>query len=194
MADTVAKENRSETEDKFIPLGIGFRRPGPKPTAPAHLLGAYSGEMINCSRCKSEQHKTVENFGVRTTKRNGNVWQSISGVCRKCDVKSQQGKEVRRKERTPHYHREKNLKKHYGLTIGDYASMLSAQDGKCAICRQESRVIRNGRLRPLFVDHNHETGKIRGLLCMSCNTAIAHACDDPAVLRAAADYLEKCDG
>lgn len=56
------------------------------------------------------------------------------------------------------------LRSRYGITVADYDAMLSAQNGLCAICDQPST---NGKR--LHVDHNHETGKVRGLLCTSCN-------------------------
>jgi hypothetical protein len=72
-----------------------------------------------------------------------------------------------------------------GLTPLDYERMLVAQNGVCAICRQRD----NGKR--LAVDHSHATGRVRGLLCFSCNTGIGKLGDDPARLRLAADYLEK---
>jgi len=70
----------------------------------------------------------------------------------------------------------------YGVTIEQYQTMLEAQDGRCAICRRESE-------KPLCVDHNHETGKVRGLLCWHCNIALGKLQDDPEVVRAALNYL-----
>jgi hypothetical protein len=62
------------------------------------------------------------------------------------------------------YNRSQGLKK-YGISTEEYENLLKIQDGKCAICSKED-------WRKLSVDHNHETGKIRGLLCMNCNAAI----------------------
>jgi hypothetical protein len=75
----------------------------------------------------------------------------------------------------------------FGLTIGDYHALLAAQGGTCAICGSIDP--RNGKGR-FAVDHDHHTGKVRGLLCMHCNAALGLLGDDPARLRAAADYLE----
>ena len=58
----------------------------------------------------------------------------------------------------------KNLRLRYGLTLDDYDKLFLAQQGKCALCRRTQK-------RRLFVDHNHETGKVRGLLCTACNMA-----------------------
>ena len=79
--------------------------------------------------------------------------------------------------------RERHLKRKYGVSLYDYAAMLAAQDGKCAICR-----CRPGK-RAFDVDHDHLTKRVRGLLCTSCNRMLGHAGDDPGRLRAGADYL-----
>lgn len=78
-----------------------------------------------------------------------------------------------------------NLKQ-YGLTLDEYRSMLAAQGGRCAICSKEPPTGKR-----LNVDHNHETGATRELLCRWCNYALGNAKDDPARLRAMADYLER---
>lgn len=56
-----------------------------------------------------------------------------------------------------------HLKQTYNMTLADYDQLLEAQDGMCVICSEPPSVQR------LFVDHNHETGEIRGLLCPRCN-------------------------
>lgn len=74
----------------------------------------------------------------------------------------------------------------YNITPEQYFVMLAAQAGVCAICHRPPT---NGR--DWHVDHNHETGQVRALLCGRCNTAIGQFRDDPALCRAAADYLEQ---
>jgi hypothetical protein len=69
-----------------------------------------------------------------------------------------------------------------GLTEGRYAELLARQDGRCAACQD---VFRGSP----HVDHSHRTGEVRGLLCGPCNTGLGQFRDDPARLRAAADYL-----
>lgn len=72
------------------------------------------------------------------------------------------------------------------FTVEEYDAMLAAQGGGCAIC--EIKVDRNGRR--LAVDHCHDTGVVRGILCMNCNATLGRMNDDPALLRKAAEYLE----
>ncbi|TMR97331.1 endonuclease domain-containing protein [Nonomuraea basaltis] len=79
---------------------------------------------------------------------------------------------------------ETHLRNTYGMTKEDFESLWEAQDGRCAVCHAGFK-----KRRP-HVDHNHQTGAVRGLLCFTCNTAIGKMRDDPALLRAAAAYLE----
>jgi hypothetical protein len=80
--------------------------------------------------------------------------------------------------------RKSHLKRKYSLTIDDYDEMLAKQGGGCAICGRPPRPDIS-----LHVDHDHETGRIRGLLCFRCNNALGDFLDDPALLREAATYL-----
>jgi hypothetical protein len=73
----------------------------------------------------------------------------------------------------------------YGLTHEQYKSLLISQGSRCAICRTKTP---RGR-GEWAVDHDHTTGKVRGLLCTKCNTGIGLFDDDPARLRAAIKYL-----
>ncbi len=79
----------------------------------------------------------------------------------------------------------------FGISLGEYQAIHDAQDGKCAICGDEESVTRNGKARWLSVDHDHNDGHIRQLLCGRCNAGLGNFLDDPARLRAAADYLER---
>lgn len=87
----------------------------------------------------------------------------------------------------------KTLEYSYGLTIAAYDRMFTKQGGRCAICNRRPTFGRGSKNGRLSVDHNHETGKVRALLCSVCNAAIGSLRDDPALLRVAADYLDKHD-
>jgi hypothetical protein len=95
-----------------------------------------------------------------------------------------------RKEKPAKY-RDSDLRRDFGIDLGEYQRMHDQQGGTCAICKQPETVMRNGRIKWMAVDHNHATGAIRGILCSSCNQGIGKMRDDPALLRAAADYIEK---
>lgn len=79
----------------------------------------------------------------------------------------------------------------YGLYDDKYQAMLRSQNSSCAICGKHETASRKGTLMQLCVDHDHDTGKIRELLCMRCNRALGLLRDDPAILDKAAAYLRK---
>jgi len=83
-----------------------------------------------------------------------------------------------------------HLQADYGLSPEQYDAMLSAQGGVCAICAgPETRTNREGAPRYLSVDHDHSTGRIRGLLCSTCNRGLGQFNDDVEYLRSAIAYL-----
>lgn len=82
-------------------------------------------------------------------------------------------------------HRDRVVRKAYGISLDEYEAMLKRQDGRCVICGT-----RGGKGRKLAVDHDHKTGAVRALLCSPCNTSLGLMMDDPVRLRAAAAYLE----
>ena len=83
------------------------------------------------------------------------------------------------------YHLKTELKK-YGLTIPQYEIMLSSQDGGCKICGTTKP---GARFKRLVVDHDKETGRVRGLLCDLCNRGIGLLKHDLSILRSATEYL-----
>lgn len=80
--------------------------------------------------------------------------------------------------------RKSYLKRKFGITPDQYDSMLAAQGNACALCGRPP----NGKVA-LHVDHDHSTGRIRGILCFKCNNALGDFDDDPDLLMAAAMYL-----
>lgn len=78
-----------------------------------------------------------------------------------------------------------HLKTTYGMTVKQYEDMYKVQNGLCAIC---ARINTSGKR--MYIDHNHVTGKIRGLLCRKCNLLLGNAEDNIFTLIAAQDYLE----
>ena len=108
---------------------------------------------------------------------------------------------IKRENGSIGYHMSKDQQRHYGLmryygiSIGDYAEMYRKQDGKCAICHQpETTMDYRGTKKDLAVDHCHETGAVRELLCYSCNSMLGQAKDNVEVLLAGADYIRKHSG
>jgi hypothetical protein len=91
----------------------------------------------------------------------------------------------------PDVYRDKELRKTFGLTLAQYNQMSADQEHVCAICEKPETATRNGKPLALHVDHDHETGKVRSLLCGNCNVALGMFCDDPDVMRNAIIYLAK---
>jgi hypothetical protein len=98
-------------------------------------------------------------------------------VCKNCRVD----------DRSRPYRRDIQLKSLYGITLADFDRLLALQDGRCAICQTTTPRSR-GTWR---VDHDRETGQVRGLLCDSCNTGIGKLQHDSAIFMAAARYMMK---
>jgi len=78
------------------------------------------------------------------------------------------------------------LQKLYGITIKDYNSMLEQQNNKCKLCENSFQ-----QNKKIHVDHCHNTGKIRGLLCVSCNRGLGYLKDDKDLLLKAVKYLKR---
>ncbi len=90
----------------------------------------------------------------------------------------------------PDYGKDADLRRNYGVTLEWYRAKFDEQGGVCAICAQEETAVIRGKRISLAVDHCHDTGKVRGLLCRACNNAIGAMKHDPNLLKAAVAYLE----
>ena len=120
----------------------------------------------------------------------------------KCDSCGQEhiqcGREIQRNSRPrscdnfkPHnwsgLEREDNImRKQYGISTEQFTELLEFQGGGCAICAKPIENIR----RRMNIDHDHETNKVRGILCTGCNTGIGHLGDNTEGLKRALYYLE----
>ena len=82
--------------------------------------------------------------------------------------------------------RRHSLKRYHGLTVATYDRLLAAPNGRCAVCATDKPM---GQGRRFHVDHDHQTRKIRGLLCHHCNTGLGAFRDDPALLAKAIAYV-----
>ena len=93
----------------------------------------------------------------------------------------------RRKQKekdNPEIRRSRMLLKNYGLTLEDYARMLDTLNGGCKLCNRKPGKI------PLHVDHNHTTGRVRGLLCHQCNWYVGTIDADPTILNRIEEYIK----
>lgn len=88
-------------------------------------------------------------------------------------------------DRRSEYQRRHNLRRHYGLTVEEFEAMFDAQGRVCAICKGTDPAGRNW-----CVDHSHETGAVRGVLCNHCNRGLGMFADDTERIFAAIQYLK----
>lgn len=92
------------------------------------------------------------------------------------------------KEKKTQYYRQTRrttiLKNRYGITEDDYFKMFEKQSGSCAICKNPSSI------QHLDIDHNYDTGRVRGLLCNNCNRGLEHLQDSVLILESAISYLK----
>jgi hypothetical protein len=134
-----------------------------------------------CSKCG--ETKSLDQFGKNKRKRDG-----LQVYCKPCQcelVKKSQSKESFARPGAS-TNRKYILKSRYGLTPEQYAGLMVKQEGRCAICHGECPT--GWRLA---VDHCHASGKVRGLLCGNCNTALGKFKDSPELLANAIKYLQE---
>jgi hypothetical protein len=92
-------------------------------------------------------------------------------------------------KRTPDRRRKQDLKRRYGVTPQEFERLVQLQASVCLICGRGSAAKR--RRKFFCVDHDHDSGRIRGLLCNRCNTGLGHFNDDPRLLLKAAAYFDR---
>ena len=118
--------------------------------------------------------KPIVNFSRRRASRDG-----LSSICKACE--SVAHKKYYSKKRAKFVHKRSKLRLNYGLSIEEFDRMYDEQGGACAICgRTEVKLV---------VDHDHETGQYRKLLCNGCNHGLGRFKDSIALLMSAINYL-----
>lgn len=84
-----------------------------------------------------------------------------------------------------------NKGKSFGISIEQYKTLKELQNNKCAICKNNETVVCKGKLRELSIDHNHMTGKVRGLLCYACNVSLGLLKENTQTLKQMILYILK---
>jgi hypothetical protein len=128
----------------------------------------------NCKTCETK--RPLEDFYKDKGYKSGRM--SWCKFCHSDKVKAKYNPLVRKARK---------LKYTYGITIEEFDSKLKDQGGCCAICKSDKPGGNGG----FYVDHNHLTGQVRGLLCHWCNFMIGQSKEDIEILRAGIEYLEK---
>lgn len=153
-----------------------------------------SGKARTCSQACRVAWQNEKRQAVRRS-----VWLAVKQPCRHCGGEiadtartgslycsqrcKKQALDARWRAKSPGYMRQYL----YGVTPEQYAELLDQQGNRCAICRTDAPGGKGG----WHVDHDHATGRVRGLLCHSCNIMLGHANDDPARLQSALEYLTR---
>jgi len=141
-------------------------------------------KIKKCNKCDKGFPATGEYFYKRKKHKDG-----LAYTCKKCANK--QKREWGKTETGKESRKRTNLKKRYNMSVDKYEKILDAQNYVCKICgKRETDKHQNGEYKDLSIDHNHNTGKIRGLLCQKCNRGLGSFDDDPILLKKAAKYIE----
>jgi hypothetical protein len=143
--------------------------------------------MKVCGCCKVSKPHTSEFFN-----RNASTPTGLAYSCKPCQQEASNrwrdknraayNKGQARRNLAKHHRTRPDLMRKFGITRAEFDEMVRAQEGRCAICTVPTK--------RLVVDHDHESGQIRGLLCGSCNLGIGNLKDDTDNLRSAIRYLE----
>lgn len=134
-----------------------------------HTTGADGVELQKCSRCQVWLPEAAYSPAK---------WRE-TGYCRS----RRQAYDNARHAKNPEAKKWREVLRLYGMTQTEHEAMYEAQDGACATCHEH--------MDQPYVDHDHATGAVRQMLCMTCNFALGLAKDNPELLRNMATYLER---
>ena len=136
--------------------------------------------MRRCNNCGIS--KKPSGFGRQTDK--GNSY--LRATCKDCRTKTEKTRYQNLTSDQKLNNKNKELNRLYGISLEIYNEMIIFQKSKCLGCGKHQLELE----KALCVDHNHITGKVRGLLCAGCNIAIGTVKENPETLRQLAEYLE----
>ncbi len=170
------------------------------------------GYLLRCNQCKLEKDRRWKELNREQHRKSASAARNESRKLYREGITDEEPKankwirEDRLKDREKYAEYEKRHKekigiinyrrrevlRFYGLSFSEHDEMIKAQNNLCAICnKSETRKGRSGDITPLCIDHDHETKKVRELLCHSCNQVIGHCRESIEVLKNAILYLEK---
>lgn len=135
--------------------------------------------MKKCFSC--EEVKPFDQFHKQKAKNDG-----LQSYCKQCYVIKLREYKAKDPEKVKNRSRRNHMRRKYDLSVDGFHSLWDSQCGNCAICSSSLNFGTGG----FAIDHNHSTGKVRGILCGPCNLGIGHLKDNPDILKSAATYLE----
>ena len=156
------------------------------------MEGAGSLVIKSCRTCLVDKDQNL--FVKSKTFKSG--FDTVCLDCSRAKVKTWRAKNPEKRkvqlqrESKKDYNHNKHLKATYNITRQEYMEMYTAQGGACAICSKHQTEFN----KRLSVDHCHNTGRIRALLCTHCNSMLGDAKDKIELLQAAITYLEEHNG
>lgn len=157
---------------------------------------------FTCKVCKHELPTSKFSVSTKVNKagESKDYMDSTCMVCRRRAYLAKPGKKEIHRQGTKNWYRDnpdkaksQRLKK-YGLDLDGYNALRKKQKYCCAVCKKHEEDVSQGRAKTpataLHVDHDHETGKVRGLLCTNCNIILGKCYDDKTILKRAMQYLK----
>lgn len=135
---------------------------------------------VLCPRCETE--KPPEDFPRDPRRASGRY-----SYCKKCKASYMRERFAANQEALQLADYFRRIERRYGLSREGYEALLEAQEGRCGICRDPQ----SAHPRRFSVDHDHETGVVRGLLCHRCNRGLGYLGDGAEGLEAALAYLAR---
>jgi hypothetical protein len=160
--------DRCKARADALSIGNLFYNTG-KPCKRGHLANRYvnSGDCVTCNNATAV------------------LWRENN---KEKDITNRKQYYKLNKEQFKSTFRRNKLKREYNISTEEYDTMLLEQGYRCSICKSESPGLNR---KHFSVDHNHITGKVRGLLCHRCNTALGGFLDDIFILEEALTYLKR---
>lgn len=156
------------------------------------LASASDGRMCRCKGCVRKKNNAYYARNREAVKAQVKTWRAknpekVKAIGRAYVLKRDKDVVNRRSrklydEMHPQKKRDIRLRSKYGITVERYDEMIEAQGGVCAICHRGARLV---------VDHNHDTGEVRGLLCHGCNSALGMLRESPRACLNMVDYIER---
>ena len=140
------------------------------------------------SQCRGCRNRASSAWNKNNRNRYNKNWKRYYEGNKKRRTEKSKKEYINRPERA----KDRRLQREYGISLEEYGRLGLQQGGCCAICGEEGiHGNQFGKRKQLVVDHDHFTGKVRGLLCSYCNFLLGHAKNDVTRLQKAIDYLRR---